>query len=426
MNRDTIRETCKEDEQMQTYEGEPLNILHTIGLDILYPVVRVEMQIEPQLDLPRFKTALTAVSQIVPELLCRYEMKTNQWVQVTDDVTDLIFPAIKDVDQDAQNWDLMREPQLRVYWNDTGDATKLTLYISHILTDGAGSKQLLYLIAQAYSAGPSAVESVTNSQNLDWLETLVRDYHPAAAQQTDHPDEALKLPRLKSDGGSQYQVGRVQLATLETKRLLRATHQQHVTVNDVVMAAFGRVMQSFSGTHSIALACPTDMRQFTTCSEQTVQIANMTSRYNLSLVTELDEPFTTLVERFHQAMITRKQEMQCLDSVAGLLKQYQHEPLAKLQQIVEDNYHVREVAYTNFGVIDDQRLKFTGHHITAFVMTGGFRQAPMYQIAAGTFGNRLTLAFNMNGTQTEYTFGMALARATAELINRFALETLSE
>lgn len=409
---------------IKTHKGNPLNILHTIGLDRLYPVIRMEMNIEPQLDLVRFKKALVAVCQVVPELLCRYEMNKNQWVPITDDVNDLIFKEIKNVDQHASNWNLMNEPQLRVYWNNYNGSTKITLYISHILMDGASSKMLTYLIAKAYSYGPSSVELVTNNQNIEWLETLLQNYHPAYKHTSDHPNDPLKLPQLYSDQEMRYQVGKINLTPIETNRLLSATHKFGVTVNDVVMAAFGRVMQSLSGTHSIALACPTDMRQFTDCPYNVVQISNMTSRYNLSISTDLDEQFTLLVEKFHRQMSTAKQEMQCLDSIAELIKKYPKEPLEKLQKSVEESYHVREVAYTNFGIIDDQRLKFSGHKLTSVVMTGGFRQAPMYQIATFTFGSQLGLAFNMIGNQTDYTFGISIARATSELINRFSLEVL--
>lgn len=411
---------------MKTYDGEPLNILHTIGLDVLYPVVRVALNFKTTLNRERFETALNAVCQVVPELQCRYEMITNQWIQVTDNVDDLIFDGITNVDQHAQKWDLMTQPQLRVYWCQTENRTRLVFYVSHILTDGAGTKQLLYLIAQAYTAGASSLTSVHNSQDISWLEAQVQSHQVSPARKTDHPDEPLRLPKLSANQPQSLQVGHVTLTSAETRRLIDATHQAGVTVNDVVMATFGRVMQNFAGTHSIAMACPTDMRQFTKTSANTTQIANMTSRYNLTIDTELTEPLVNLVARVHTEMMTHKQERQCFDSIVGLLTQYHNEPLAKLQQVVEDNYHVREIAYTNFGVIDAQRLRFDQAPIDDVVMTGGFRQAPMYQIAAGTFNGCLTLAFNMTGSETEFTFGMALARYVRDLTNQFALDTLMD
>ncbi|MTV82559.1 condensation domain-containing protein [Secundilactobacillus folii] len=409
---------------MTTFDGEPLNILHTIGLDTLYPVVRIEINFQKSLDRTRFEAALSAVCGVVPALCCRYELSTNQWVSVTDDPRTLIHDQVTDVDTDAQKWDLMKDPQLQIYWNEENGGLRLTLYISHILTDGAGSKQLLYLLAKAYTQGPEALKNVHNSQDIGWLEELVAQHQQTPGRKTDHPDEPLLLPHLEKQGSRTYRVGHVTFSNGATKQLIAATHQAEITVNDVVMAAFGRVMQNFAGTHSIALACPTDMRQFTTVPEETTQIANMTSRYNLNIDTEMTEPLLKLIERFHKEMTSLKDQRQCFDSVAGLLNNYHTKTLPELQKTVEDNYHVREVAYTNFGIIDDQKAKFGDVAINSLIVTGGFREAPMFQIAAGTFNGQLTLAFNMQGTDEEFKFGVALANDVANLIQQISLAEL--
>lgn len=86
---------------------------------------------------------------------------------------------------------------------------------------------------------------------------------------------------------------------------------------------------------------------------------------------------------------------------------------------MEANYHVRPIGYTNFGIIDDQRLRWADTEMTAVTMTGSFRIAPMYQIACSTFKGQLTLGFNMVGTAQEVQFGRDLARAMAGRIEDF-------
>ncbi|KRL57891.1 NRPS condensation (elongation) domain-containing protein [Paucilactobacillus oligofermentans DSM 15707 = LMG 22743] len=191
------------------------------------------------------------------------------------------------------------------------------------------------------------------------------------------------------------------------------------------MGAFGRVIQSFAGTQSINLVCPTDLRQFNTTANNVVQIANLTSRYTLAINTELTEPFPNLIQRIHQEMVKKKNQRQCFDALSSLLRDYHSKPVEQLETIVDDNYQIREIAYTNFGVLDKEHLNFGDISVKSLIMTGGFRRAPMFQIATGTFDDRLTLAFNMNGTNSEYLFGMALARNVAIIINNFSLETLS-
>ncbi|WEV43591.1 condensation domain-containing protein [Lactobacillus sp. ESL0684] len=407
---------------MTIYMGEPLNINHTIGLDTLYPVIRCEIQFESILDRQRFIEAVGAVVKIVPELLCRYQVNTNSFEQVTTNCNDLIKYNVVDPDLDAENWDLMLEPQIRIYWNDRNGQTNLIIYFSHILTDGAGSKQILYLLAMAYSEGPDVLKNVHNYQNIDWLEEMLQDYQPSSVR-SDHPTKPLSLPQLAKEGKQHYCVGNVCLSQKNTDRLFRASHIAKVTVNDIVMAAFGHVVQRFSGNDTISFACPADMRKFGP-KVAGVQVANLTSRYNLSISTSPEESFERLVEHVHQKMLELKHEYQCFDSIKALLDNYKDQPLTKLQEIVQANYHIREIGYTNFGILDSGKLAFTGNKIKRVILTGGFRIAPMFQIAAVTYQQQLHLSFNMIGTESEYAVGLALTQSVADLINNFSLNVL--
>ncbi len=208
-----------------------------------------------------------------------------------------------------KNYDLMKEPQLRIYWNKNDQQDVLTFYVSHILTDGAGFKQLLYLIAKAYSNGASAINSVENKQDVDWLIKLVQQNHRSTGKQTaDHPSAPLELPHLKegSDTVAQF-VGTVQLDTTTVAKLVNKTHQVGVTLNDVFMAVFGKAVQRYGQSDSIALACPTDMRQFIGHSEPDVtRVANHTSRYNFDVASAQDESIDDLIMKIHQTMATKK------------------------------------------------------------------------------------------------------------------------
>lgn len=184
-----------------------------------------------------------------------------------------------------------------------------------------------------------------------------------------------------------------------------------VTLNDLFMAAFGQIIQQYSGVTDLTLACPTDMRQFFATAEQTtLRIANLTARYNLILPDTLELSLAQLIQLVHQQMQTLKEQQQFLDSVTDLLARAQTDSMAKLQQVAEANYHVRPIAYTNFGVIDAVKIQFTGTTINDFVLTGSFRRAPMFQVAVSTFDDQLTFAFNMIGNELEYRFGMMILR----------------
>lgn len=399
----------------------PLNILHTIGLQELYPIIRCQLKVTGKLDVDRFRRAITLTARVVPELFCRYNLVDNSWTPVVHDASTIVRVVDRltpDLDA-APDW--FHQPQLRVFIVP-GATTTLVLTMSHILTDGSGFKQYLYLLCACYNRGSEAVTGVQNTVKLDWLQELIKT-HPAPEEESnvDHPAHALALPRLAAKTAPRTaHVGGVVLNGEVIKRLIQATHDQHVTVNDVLLALFGKTVQAYDPeVTALAIACPTDMRQNIENDQATLRIANHTARYNPAIESPVSDSLRTTVQKMHAGMAALKAQDQFLDSVRSLMQQYQHESIADLQQIVEAHYHVRPIGYTNFGIIDDERLILAGLSVTDCLLTGSFRIAPMYQIACSTFKGRLTLGFNMIGTPQEVQFGQDLAGAMASRLEMF-------
>ena len=399
------------------YPGEPLNILHTIGLKELYPLIRISFVVDRHFKVERFKKAIMQCNKVVPELFSKYVLEDNSFVPVTDDLEGVLFIGL-DPDIDSERWDLFADPQLRVYLNKTIDSYHIVIYLSHILTDGAGAKQFLYLLAKAYNIGKI---DVVNHLDIDWLRQLLKEHTVKAHPQVDHPTQPLTMPALMSDQGKRRRTLTFRLSKEETKQLHQAAHRQNVTLNDLFMAAFGQAVQRYSNTDEIALACPTDMRQFIPNQEQ-LRIANHTSRYNIAVKSDLQQPFETVVAAVHQAMTKNKREFQCFQSIKELIGKYDHYTLNELQQIVETNYHVRSISYTNFGVIDSQRFAFTGCALTDFAMLGTYRQYPMFQVAVSTYNGQINLSFAMVGNDTAERMGRAVILTMHDLLCEYILK----
>lgn len=120
-------------------------------------------------------------------------------------------------------------------------------------------------------------------------------------------------------------------------------------------------------------------------------------------------------------MATNKREFQCFQSVKELIDKYDQYPLAELQQIVEDNYHVRNISYTNFGIIDPQRFTFTDCAITDFSMLGSYRKYPMFQVAISTYCGQVNLSFAMIGNDAEERMGRAVMLTMRDLLREYFL-----
>lgn len=398
----------------------PLNILHTIGLKSLYPIIRCQLDLTGSLNLKRLKQAINLTAKIIPELFCRYDMDNNSWVPVVTDSESLI-QVITDSAQLDSTPDWFIQPQLRVQVQPLGENSKVIFTISHILTDGSGFKQFLYLLCSCYNYGEGACKG-ENTVELNWLDDLLRDHPVSEHKKVDHPLQPLLLPKIAGKGEQRPKVSGLRLSLTATRALLTATRAKHVTVNDVLMAAFGKAVQVFNSDNDmISLACPTDMRQYIN-GTPVLRVANHTARYNLAIKSPIDEHFDAVVGNMHEKMETLKQDKQFLDSVQSLMSQYRKESVQALQKIVEEDYHVREIGYTNFGIIDADKLKFDGVMVEHCLLTGSFRAAPMFQVACSTFNDELSLGFNMIGNADEVQFGRSVIQQMTNRIQEFSGE----
>ncbi|MFD1670791.1 condensation domain-containing protein [Agrilactobacillus yilanensis] len=390
--------------------GEPLNILHTIDLNKLYPIVRCQLTLDQALDLPKLYQALKTIGQVIPEIYAGYDLENNQWLIPDTRPQRLVQQVASEVNIDALTLDLETGPQLHVYLQDTKTGHQVTFVMSHILTDGAGFKQFLYLLAAIYNQGSTAIQGLKNHMDVTGLETLVQQQKVGTLKPTDHPSAPLYLPTLNSQATTrQYYVNDCHLSKTDSQKLKTWAKVQGVTLNDIFMAVFGQLMQSYAAVPEITLACPTDTRQYLPEKErQQLRIQNATARYNTAVTNDFTQPLTATIQAFHQQMTMLKQDQQFLQSIRQLLTLAKTQPISALREVVQQNYSVRPIAYTNFGIIDASRLNFTGCTIKHCLLTGSFREAPAFQAAFSSFNHEIIIGFNMIGTTEEINFGNAL------------------
>lgn len=398
---------------------DPLNILHTVGFDALYPIIRAELTLRTALDTQRFLEAVDQVQQVVPQLTCRYQLTNNQFVPLPGEQEQTVHLVNRADEEVARQLDWERGPQWQLYLSPT----KLVIYISHILTDGAGFKELLYLLAQAYRG--EEISHLVNHTDIVAIRHLLTTHRSQPKENDDHPAHPLSLPALAGTAvdSRRYEVIHTKLSQVQFAHLHQTAKAAGLTINDVTMAAFGKAVQQFCETEQLALACPTDMRQYLAAPTQTeLRVQNLTGRYNVQIPARRTDSVFTVASRLHTQMVKQKAELTFLESFRSMLAQLdQGASLAALQAQVEANYHVRDIAYTNLAIIDRRKLDFGGEEIANCFITGGFRQMPRYQIAVSSFAGELTLAANVIGTPVE----IKLAQAVMEMM-RLMLLTFTE
>lgn len=399
--------------------ADPLNILHTVGFSAMYPMVRAEISLKLPLDQERLITAVTAVAKVVPQLMQAYRIKDNkdnEFYDIHADARSVVHFGEQMDESAAGRLDWETQPQWELYVTDH----QLIVYASHILTDGAGFKQLLYLLCKAYNADGEVI--AVNHQDIDGIKALMNKVPAQQSKNNDHPTQSLSLPELVNNGQPRhYAILQQALTPSQFFALHQWTHSRGVTINDAIMTAFAKAVQQFCGVTELSLACPTDMRQFLPeAQRQQLRIQNMTGRYNISVPAALDEEYSTTVAKVHEAMDQQKANDTFLESFRTMLTNLDNgASVSQLQQDVEKHYHVRSIAYTNMAIVDDHQLQFAGNHVTNCILTGGFRTMPHYQICASTFKGQLNLAANVIATASE----KQLAYAVMSLMRQYLLST---
>lgn len=397
-------------DDLETYQGEVLDILHTIDLDKLYPIIRCQVDFKKPIDIERLKKAVATAGQLIPEIFGSYDMKNNSFIVKEKNPSDIIFYKKQKVSDEEPSIDLINGAQLKIVINNDNGKQQLVFLMSHILMDGAGFKCFLYLLADCYNYGEKALKDIKLDRSITEVKKLLNSFK-SSNKVSDHPTEPLFLPELAQGEDRKYRVADLRFSKKETKELINKAHNLDLTLNDIFMAAFGQVVQDYCGVKDYSMACPTDIRRSIQDEENGVfHLVNMTARYNLALTDTKDIPLKEFATRVHEQMKEFKLSHQFLQSIQDLIKQSVYKQLDELQEIVQENYHVRPIAYTNFGVIDADRIRFKGAEIERFILTGSFRKAPMFQVAVATFADQIDLAFNMIGTTAEYRIGKVILK----------------
>lgn len=118
-------------------------------------------------------------------------------------------------------------------------------------------------------------------------------------------------------------------------------------------------------------------------------------------------------------MARNKKQFQCFQSIQELVTNYDNYSLPDLQKIVEENYHVRNISYTNFGIIDNQKFSFRDCKINDFAMLGTYRKYPMFQVAVSTYSGQINFSFAMLGNDEEERMGKTVILTIMDLLRNF-------
>lgn len=221
--------------------------------------------------------AVAAAVRAFPVLGRRYEPRfwRDGWVPVDGPVSDAVHvvDAPADLEAETAAWarrpiDSLRERPLRLVQLRRGAGARMILSVTHLAVDGAGAAAVGHVLAShLYGAAPSAptdprrnVGSALEGLRLRHLPVLARDLTASLLRPFDTLRSARRSRPFPSDpwGKSSWR-----------HLVISAEHVEHLKercrparVNDILIAALGRVAARRSGEGPLSVMYTMDLRRF--------------------------------------------------------------------------------------------------------------------------------------------------------------------
>ncbi|MDO4313294.1 MAG: hypothetical protein Q4C52_09425, partial [Eubacteriales bacterium] len=129
---------------------ECMDLVEIAHRDRIYPVMYCRMVIRGHLDAERLKEAVKMSAQVIPEILYTVDFKRGRFVD-RHLTAEQVICGEHDAFSVQAEWDLSVDTQLKISILPEEDAEQLVIGMSHVLADGKGFLQYLYLLSAIYN-----------------------------------------------------------------------------------------------------------------------------------------------------------------------------------------------------------------------------------------------------------------------------------
>lgn len=372
---------------------ECLDLVEAAHRRRVYPLMYCHMELSGRLDVDRLKQAVSLSAKIVPELLCAYDFQRGGFVNAGCTANDVVICGAGQTGAPLR--DLDSRPQLRLLLTPCGGHWRVTAVMSHLLADGAGFLQYLYLLSALYN-GKQPDGSVRNTRDISPLLEHIRVLAPT--EQTRHNRRVPMPPLRPAESGGRPFCLTTRISAGGMAAVRRRARETGATLNDVFLTAYARVVAGAQDVEAVVLPCPADLRKFHPggCG---LTVANMTGIYR-EITVELPpgRSFTAALQQVHIEMALQRSRCRCFAGIKALNAAFQRVPRAALEQAVKATYRLPPISYTNCGVIDHEQLRFRDCSVRTCFLTGAYRLPPDFQLTVSTFQNACTLNCALTGT----------------------------
>lgn len=389
---------------MDSERRQGLDLLQAAHVRRLCPLIFCRLRLDGHLDLVRLVEAVHRSCRYVPQVLWAYDFRRGLF-QDRGLTAGRAVHLCRGAVGGGGPWDLGAGPQIQIHVRREGGQDAVTVGVSHILCDGAGFLQYLYLLSSLYN-GETPPDGLCNRRSLP-------------RRLGGCPSRAIPVPgpSLPLEPGDVSACLTAPLGPAEFQALRAKAGAEGVTLNDAFLAAYAQVAAGLLGAERLVLPCPADLRRLLP-GPAGLTVANLTGMYRVAV--EPAPSFPTTLERVHGEMCRQKARRSCCAGLPLLRRAARVLPPGPLRGLIRRFYRLSPVSYSNLGEIDAARLRFDGCAVRACFLSGACRTAPDFQLTVSTFQGTCTLSSALTASRSGLTQGRNVLESVRRELTQWA------
>ena len=395
------------------------------------PLIRCRIDFAGRVDLEILKQAVEQSFKTIPLARYCFDVCSNKprWVDRGFTGEDIVCIVEAEEDEEKQvlqyfstEIDSTAQPQLKiiVIRGTAGDI--LCIIISHIICDGTGFKQYIYLLSELYTA-------LRNGKELPVQAFYPRGLKPLKASVSFREKVQILRSNFTLERSSVIHPGfdfnTGESGTYMEKRTLSKecfaafkafAKSNGATVNDGLMALFTRALCKNTDAESLHLPSTIDLRKFISKGRK-YGITNFACFCMCNIPVYPEDSLADTIKRVSGQMVRHKSGKDILKPILIWDLVAHYVSYRKIRDLFEKTLDMPVISFTNIGIIDAELLNFDNIPIKDAYLTSPLKPRPHLQLGVSTYEGRCTLSANIYGSQDDSQFVNRLLDDMSDEVN---------
>lgn len=286
----------------------------------------------------------------------------------------------------------------------------LSIIMNHMVTDGAGIKQCTYLLADIYS------KIIKNKEYMpDYIVDEDRSIKKAISgiplkdkisilllnNKENNQGSNHKFPLCSGDKTSPF-IFTHEILPERYYAIRNFCKERNVTVNDVILTAYFRVISKMLDLKGEALSIPImiDMRRYLK-NKNFDTLTNLTSTTAISISVEPGEDLCKTLAKVNTEMNAKKNNYIGMNGFIKLDMVFSIFKSNLSYKILKRSLKNPKICMTNIGVLDSTKLIFKDSIIENAFISGSIKYYPHFQMSISSFKDKMTFCVNLYGSQQD-------------------------